>query len=99
MGFKPVTCQSPATPPVLILKSTIVPLHATKTYTDSRGIAPPTLMLDASGGEWSTTRPLYPRKEPQFPLYRWPDRPHGGSGRFSEQKNLLLPPVLEPRTV
>lgn len=81
-----------------IKKCEVAPVHATKAYRGSRGIAP--LLTSAlCGGEWSATCPGHftPRKEPWYLLNRRLDGSQRCSGLFWRTQNLLPLPGLNPR--
>jgi len=46
-----------------------------------------------------TLWPLYPWKEPHYPLNRWLGEPQSRSGPFGEEKNFVTLPGLESRIV
>jgi hypothetical protein len=59
-----------------------------KTYRDSWGVA--TRILDLGT---STPRPLYPKKEPRYPLDRRLSGPQIQSGSGGEEKSPIIVPV------
>ena len=79
-----------------------VPFHCTMACEGRRGIklhSLPTWPVD--GGQWSnfTTRPIYPREEPRYPLTTWLGRSSSQSAGSGEERNRLPLPGLEPRTI
>ena len=78
----------------------ILLVNSMKAYRGSRHV-PSILNL---GARWRlvvniTPWPLYPGKEPWYPLNRWLDGPHSHSVLFGEDKNLLPLVVFEPWTI
>ena len=75
-----------------------VPDHTMKAYRGSRSMAPHSLNLSSSGGQWSIScwNHFTSRKEPWHPLSKRQGGSHSLSGIFAEQKNLLPLPGYEP---
>ena len=77
----------------------VVPVHATKTCAGNRGVAPPFLTSTLHGGE-DTSRLGRFKSGGKRTRYPWNKRTVGAqsrSGRFGEQKNILLQAGFEPR--
>jgi hypothetical protein len=69
-----------------------LPVDDTKAQRGIRGIAQPIRVSDERLNS-------YPGKEHRYPLNRRLGRPHGLSGHFWEEENLLPLPAFEPQTV
>jgi hypothetical protein len=88
-------CKNCAT---IIIKSSVVAVHAMKTYRANGVLAP---LIRNFGGVVNITpsAAFIPGKEPRCPLSRRSGGGHSRSGRFRREKDVLLKPGFEPRIV